>query len=116
LGDIEFTRPELAGEADLHKPTIYRIVHELENEGVILKVRSKRPVTFRVSRESGRLRLLAAFVAALRILDRHPERQAQVVDGFRRLALRSTGLASGRSRSRPDPPRSALIQRQSAWP
>jgi len=68
LAPVEFSAPEAAKEAGLHKPSAYAEVEALKAAGLIERVSETRPATFRVAEDSGVIPLLSAFDSALQLL------------------------------------------------
>ena len=70
LAPDEFTRPEAAREAGLHKPSANRILAALERDGVI-ELAGRRPIRYGVSDRLALIEILGLTASALRLERRH---------------------------------------------
>jgi DNA-binding MarR family transcriptional regulator len=99
LGHIEFTRGELAREAELYRMTTNRMVPQLIEEGFVERVGGGTRPKFRVCTESPTLRVVASLEAALGLLEEKEPFDSQdveeVVEDFRKSIVANQGLLDG---------------------
>lgn len=89
LGGLEFTRGELAREADLYRMTTNRQVEKLAKAGFIQKVSGGPRPKYRVRMDSPTLQVLSYLDAALGLLERdeeplEPAELENIVEEYRR--------------------------------
>lgn len=69
LGDLNFSRADLAREAGLFRASTNRILEDFEAEGIVSKVSSGARPVYRANLDSPYLNLLARFTAALELVE-----------------------------------------------
>jgi hypothetical protein len=102
LGDLEFTRGELAREAELYRMTTNRMVPQLIKEGFIERVKGGKRPKYRVRDDSPTLRIVGYLDAALGLLEGEEpldiEDVEEVVQDFRSSILANQDRVDGARR------------------
>lgn len=69
LGDLTFSRADLAREAGLFRTSTNRVLEDFEADGIVAKVSSGTRPVYRANLDSPYLNLLARFTAALELVE-----------------------------------------------
>lgn len=99
LGDIEFTRGELAREAEVYRMSTNRMLPRLVAEGLVERVAGGKRPRFHVRDDSPTMRVLGYLEAALGLLEEKEPFDSQnvdeVIEDFRKSIVANQALVDG---------------------